>query len=195
MIGGIYSMTDLKTLRAERVGLIKRGLAVIIDVYLSSVLANIPILFLTSIITGETKPLKDLVSLPPMAGILSAILGLLFIYIYYVIIPVYIYNGQTLGKRLMKFKVVKKDGCNVDLKTMTLREMLGSTLIEGGIIVSGEYFRQLVLIVVGVTTVYTALLYVSFGITLLSMFVTMFTKSNRPFHDVIGRTKVITMSG
>lgn len=188
-------MTYLKKLRAKRVGLIKRGLAVIIDVYLSSVLANIPILFLTSIITGETKPIKELASLPPMVGILSAILGLLFIYIYYVIIPVYIYNGQTLGKRLMKFKVVKKDGFNVDLKTMTLREMLGSTMIEGGIIVSGEYFRQLVLMIVGVTTVYTALLYVSFGITLLSMFVTMFTKNNRPFHDVIGGTKVITMNG
>lgn len=181
------------TLQQDRVSMFKRGIAAIFDIYISSVLANIPILLIYSIETGETKITKQLSTLSNGAGILACLLGILMVIFYYVFLPVYKFNGQTLMKKLLGFKVVKNDGSTVDLRTMLKREVLGSMIIEGGFVSSGDYFKQLILIITGSNQLYTGLLYTSFTISILSIAFMAFSKGNKTLHDYIGGTKVLNL--
>ncbi|MBZ2175376.1 RDD family protein [Schnuerera sp. xch1] len=185
--------TSSITLQSQRVGIFKRGIAAMIDIYISSVLANIPILFIYSIETGETEMSRELSALSSTSGILACILGILLILLYYVVIPVYKFQGQTLMKKLLGFKVMKTDSSNVDLKTMLKREAIGSMIVEGGLISSGNYLRQLILIITRANILHTGLLYISFGTTILSIIYMVFSKEHRTLHDYIAGTRVLDL--
>lgn len=178
----------------EKVSTFKRGIAAILDMYIASVLANIPILFIYSIETGETKMTKPIYALSSKSGILACILGILMVWIYYLILPVYKFNGQTLMKKLLGFRIVKMNGSNVDLKTMIRREVLGSMIVEGGFMISGDYLRQLILIISGSKMVYKGLIYTSFSVTILSIILMIFFKENRTIHDYIAGTRVLSLN-
>lgn len=184
---------EINILQSERVNIFKRGVAAIFDIYISSVLAHIPILLIYSMETGETQMTKQLSSLSKVGGILACLLGILMVLFYYVILPVYKFNGQTLMKRLLGFKIVKMDGSSVDLNTTIKREVIGSMIIEGGFVYSGDLLRQLILIITSSNLIYTVLLYISFGITILSIIIAVFSKRNRAIHDYIGGTKVLNI--
>lgn len=176
---------------STRAGMLRRGFAAIGDIYLSSVLANIPILFIYSIETGQKTMTGDIATLSKSAGLLAGVLGILMVLLYYVVIPTYKWSGQTLMKRLLGIKIVKNNGEDVDLKTMLKREVLGSTLIEGGFISSGNYIRQIILILTGSTALFTGMLYLSFAITILSIVLIMFSNKKRAIHDYIAQTQVL----
>ena len=183
----------IEILQSEKVGIFKRGIAAIFDIYISSVLANIPILFIYSIETGETGMTKQLSSLSTISGILACLLGILMVLLYYVVLPVYKLGGQTLMKKLLGFKVVKMNGSTVDLKTMLKREVVGSMIIEGGFVSSGGYLRQIILIITGSNSLYTGLLYTSFATTIFSIILMAFSKQNRMLHDYIAGTRVLSL--
>lgn len=179
------------TLQSEKVNIFRRGIAAIFDIYISSVLANIPILIIYSIETGETQMTKELSSLSTTSGILASVLGILMVLLYYIVLPLYKFDGQTLMKKLLGFKIVKTDGTKLDLKTMLKREILGSMIVEGGFVSSGNYLRQLILILTGSQLLYTGLLYTSFATTILSIIFMLFSKEAKALHDYIGNTKVL----
>lgn len=183
----------IEILKSEKVGIFKRGIAAIFDIYISSVLANIPILFIYSIETGETWMNKELSSLSTANGILACLLGILMVLLYYVVLPVYKFNGQTLMKKLLGFKVVKTNGSNVDLRTMLKREIIGSMIVEGGFVSSGGYLRQIILIITRLNSLYKGLLYISFATTIFSIILMAFSKENKMLHDYVAGTKVLTL--
>ena len=41
---------------------------------------------------------------------------------YFVVLPIF-WNGQTLGKRFFRIRIIKTDGSDIDFKTIFLREM------------------------------------------------------------------------
>lgn len=177
--------------QSEKVNIFRRLVATLFDIYISSVLANIPILIIYSIETGETQMTRDLSSLSTPSGILASVLGILIVSVYYIVLPLYKFDGQTLMKRLLGFKIVKIDGTKLDLKTMLKREILGSMIVEGGFVSSANYLRQLILILTGSKLLYTGLLYTSFATTILSIIFILFSKKQRALHDYIGNTKVL----
>ncbi|NBI07046.1 RDD family protein [Senegalia massiliensis] len=177
--------------QSEKVNIFRRAIAALFDIYISSVLANIPILIIYSIETGETQMTRDLSSLSTLSGILASVLGILIVSVYYIVIPLYKFDGQTLMKRLLGFKIIKTDGTKLDLKTMLKREILGSMIVEGGFVSSANYLRQLILILTGSQLLYTGLLYTSFATTILSIIFILFSKKQRALHDYIGNTKVL----
>lgn len=177
-----------------KANLLKRGIAAIFDIYISSVLANIPVLFIYSIKSGETQLPSDLSSLPALSGSLICIMEIIMILVYYVILPVYKFNGQTFMKKLFGFKVVKTDGRNVDVSTLLKRELLGSMVVEGSFAMSGEYFRQLILIITGSDPLHKVLVYISYTLSILSVIFMIFLKNNRALHDFIAGTKVIKVN-
>ena len=185
--------STVKTLQSEKVSIYKRGIAAILDIYISSVLANIPILFIYSIETGETRMTKELSSLSNKSGMLACILGILIVLLYYIVLPVYKFEGQTLMKRLLGFKVVNMNGDNVNLNTMIKREVIGSMIVEGGFVSSGDYLRQLILIITGSRSLYTGLLYTSFATTIFSIILMFFSSYSRAIHDYISGTRVLNL--
>ncbi len=175
---------DIGKLRA------RRFVAMIIDWYITSMIAAIPVTFYfnkESYISASDFQLANYdLNIAIFLGIFAVISGI----IYYVIIPIFIFKGQTLGKKLLKIKVVKQDKTEVDAKTIFIREILGSTLFEGGIATTAIYLRQLVQLFVPFN-IFTPWTYLAYIITIISIGIAYFNKDSLTIHDKVAKTILI----
>ena len=73
-----------------------------------------------------------------------------------------------MGKKICKIQIIDINENNITLKTMLLRELVGATLLEGGIVITATYLRKL-LPVLGFTSFVEPLKYLAYGLTLLSI--------------------------
>ncbi|MDY0345270.1 MAG: RDD family protein [Bacilli bacterium] len=77
---------------------------------------------LITLITALINP----TSLDSLALYLSAFgsgaLAFMAVVAYFVVLPIF-WNGQTLGKRFFRIRIIKTDGSDIDFKTIFLREM------------------------------------------------------------------------
>ena len=178
---GMYDPLKLK---------IRRAGAVVIDWYAASVLAAVPVTFWLrggeNIHTGSF----DLVTYGMEKGLIFA--GIVFVlsFLYYVIVPCYVWRGQTLGKKICGIRVIRMDGNEVGVLDMVLREVIGAGIVEGGFSVIGTYLRQL-LTLFGFASLFTPVKYLSYVVTVASIILTIFDKKSRAIHDKIGNTVVI----
>lgn len=172
---------------------LRRLFAMIIDWYLASTIAGMPVLFIYSIESGKAEIAQSLASMSLKWGFIAGLLAVTFGLMYYIAIPMYWRKGQTVGKRLLGIKVVNTDGSDVNVKNLCSREILGVMLIEGGIVCTSEYFRQTVALVTG-SGLYSILTILASILTIVSI-ITMFrSKDSRMIHDFIGKTKVVELS-
>ena len=116
---------------------------------------------------------------------------LFFSFLYFVLFA-YFTNGQTLGKKLFKLKVVRQDGEKVKLSNLMLRTLLsGSSIFMGVNII---VVIQLLLLMIPQNQVYFyAILFssmISYVIEIIGL-VLLFSKEHRSLDDIIGSTKVI----
>lgn len=116
---------------------------------------------------------------------------LVFSFLYFVLFA-YFTNGQTLGKKLFKLKVVRQDGEKVKLSNLMLRTLLsGSSIFMGVNII---VVIQLLLLMIPQNQVYFyAILFssmISYVIEIIGL-VLLFSKEHRSLDDIIGSTKVI----
>ena len=116
---------------------------------------------------------------------------LVFSFLYFVLFA-YFTNGQTLGKKLFKLKVVRQDGEKVKLSNLMLRTFLsGSSIFMGVNII---VVIQLLLLMIPQNQVYFyAILFssmISYIIEIIGL-VLLFSKEHRSLDDIIGSTKVI----
>lgn len=171
----------------------RRVFAVMIDWYLASVLAGIPVMFIYSIESGQATTASSLSAMSFKWGMISGILAILAASIYYVYIPVSKYKGQTLGKKLMGIKVVNLDNSDVNFVTMFKREIIGVAIIEGGVVCTSEYMRQMVELASN-SEVYAILGIIGSVATIVSVIMLFVTKEKRMLHDYIGQTKVVEVA-
>lgn len=116
---------------------------------------------------------------------------LVFSFLYFVLFA-YFTNGQTLGKKLFKLKVVRQDGEKVKLSNLMLRTLLsGSSIFMGVNII---VVIQLLLLMIPQNQAYfNAILFssmISYIIEIIGL-VLLFSKEHRSLDDIIGSTKVI----
>lgn len=116
---------------------------------------------------------------------------LVFSFLYFVLFA-YFTNGQTLGKKLFKLKVVRQDGEKVKLSNLILRTLLSGSSIFMGVNIIGVI--QLLLLMIPQNQVYFyAILFssmFSYVIEIIGL-VLLFSKEHRSLDDIIGSTKVI----
>lgn len=109
------------------------------------------------------------------------------LYIGYFIIFGYLNKGQTIGKKLVKIKVVNNNGDTPSIYNMIFRNvfiyglftMLFSILFID--IINFKIFMS----------VYFILSYIECIIVVISFFMVLYKKDGRGLHDVIAKTKVI----
>ena len=117
---------------------------------------------------------------------ISTIISILVILLYFVVIQYY-FSGKTLGKWIMKLRVISKSNKKLSILNYLLRCLiLNSVLIN----VLSVIF-VLVLSKSGYL-IYNEIIYiVSYVIEMAIVFMMFFDKNNRGLHDYIANTKVV----
>ena len=168
----------------------RRFWSLIIDWYLTGMIVSLPVTFYLRGDSYLKSEMFNLTSYPLSVGLMLGFYGVLIGFVYYVIIPTYLWQGQTLGKKICKIKITNEYGQNVNFKTLFIREMIGSTVIEGGIIISATYLRKM-LPLIGLQAMVNPLMYVSYAITIISILYAYFNPLSQSFHDLLAKTIVV----
>lgn len=112
-----------------------------------------------------------------------------------VLIPHKLFSGQTIGKRLMKIKIVERLGGVVSLRELLLRALIGMCLVEGFIWPAGAFLRQVITLSMGLSEAGTmsdvTLYYVQLVAVLISGVSAMWTRDHLFLHDRIAGTRVV----
>lgn len=175
---------DIVKLRTRRFG------AMVLDWYITNMLVAIPVTFFlrgNDYIRSYSFDLETYgISTGLQLGIYVIIVGI----VYYFIIPSFIWKGQTLGKKICHLSVVKETGEDVTFQDLFIRELIGATMIEGGIVVTATYIRKMIQLF-GYISIVTPLKYISYILTLLSIIYAYFNPLSQSFHDKLAKTIVV----
>lgn len=168
----------------------KRFISYIIDWYVGALCTAIPIAITSQKLTN-TMLNQNIVEFEQPYGIISGVIAVLFAIFYFVIVPTYIYPGQTVGKRICKIKIVKNNNEPVTIKNMLLRQLLGIIVIEGVLVTASAIWHEVITIITQINFV-TPLMYAGFVVTAVSILLYLFKGEHRALHDYIGSTKVVS---
>ena len=167
----------------------KRFISYLIDWYVGALCTAIPISIISQKLTN-TMLNQNIVEFEQPYGIIAGILAIFFAIFYFVIVPTYIYPGQTIGKRICKIKIVKTDNEQVTIKNMLLRQLLGIIVIEGVFVTASAIWHEIITIITQ-TNFVTPLMYAGFVISAISVLLYLFKGEHRALHDYLGNTKVV----
>ena len=104
---------------------------------------------------------------------------------YFVILPFY-YNGQTLGKKILKIKVIKDDG------QLTMNDLLMRNIIINGLLFSLIGFA--IIFITGDITYFTIISIlgiIEFLLVIISIFMILYRHDKKGLHDLWCKTSVI----
>ena len=166
----------------------KRFVAFLVDWYVSTFIAAIPIYLFQSLKGKDLVILNQIDNLPFPEAVAATVLALIIYVLYFCVFPLRNKNkkGQTLGRRLLKLDLVKTDGSTLTFKDLFIRDFLGVLLLQGNITTVNIYIMSIVQmltktdIIPYYQTFYTAVLIVSL--------VLLFTKKKQTLHDIMSRT-------
>lgn len=171
----------------EQVSIFKRGIAFFIDWYIGSVLVSFPVIVVLDKINPGQDPVLELRSLPFDMAVIACLSALIVALIYYVLIP-YKWNGQTLGKKIMKLKISERNKTKVSFLALLKRQVLGIMLVEGSLFSITPLIWQVIFY--QHASYQQTLTWVYYGLSLISVILVLFTKNKRAIHDYISNTTV-----
>lgn len=113
-------------------------------------------------------------------------MGIILSLFYFVVLQFY-FNGQTLGKKIMKLRVVSNDNKNINIFSFLIR-----SLIVNETFISSLNLICILFLSKNVYFTYSKVIYfVTYFIEILIVFTIIFSKDNRGIHDILANTKVI----
>lgn len=120
------------------------------------------------------------------SNVISMIVQIVILILYYIVFQFY-NKGQTLGKKLMKLKVVSIDDQNVSMDQLIIRSLIIQSILSNIVIIGFVLF-------IGRDLYYYAsfcIQGIQILITIISIFMVMYSKKNRGLHDYLAKTKVV----
>lgn len=169
--------------------LTRRGIAYLLDWYLGALATAFPISIISKVLTG-TMLHQDIINFKSPYGLLGGGLGLICAFLYYVIIPKCVWDGQTPGKRICNVKIVTEDNQQLTWKHILLRQIVGMILIEGTLVSASAILHQVGMILTGIDFL-TPLKYIGLAVSGISSLFVLFRKNHKAIHDYIGKTRVV----
>lgn len=169
------------------VGNLKRFFAYLFDFFLANVLACIPLVAIQSIVTGSTNVSQALTGMDlSWVYIITACVFVMY-FLYYVMIPLKVWPGQTPAKKLLGIKIVMMNNEEVTGTALFLRNVVALTFLEGASFLI-TYVIQLIVLTAGISYPQFAS-YICYFMTMISIMVTFTNYNRRMIHDFIGGTK------
>ena len=181
----------LKLDKPNDVGFLRRSVAYIIDWYIGGVLASLPLIIIYMINNDNVTIIPQNIEIfkYPL-NIIVGLLSFMVAVFYYVLVPMYIYEGQTLGKKIASLKIMSNDNLKASRRQVFIRQFVVILLLEGSLFTSSNMLHQVLNVFSGVkiTTIYSR---IGLFITAISINLVILLKSRRAIHDVISGTRVI----
>lgn len=168
----------------------RRFSALMIDWYIAHMLSVIPITFYFRHGDYLKSEMFELTNYDFMTGLSLGLYGLVVGILYYVAVPSFIFKGQTLGKKICKIEIKSIDGTSVRFSQLCLRELVGATFLEGGIVLMASQIRRL-LPLFGLGYIVQPWTYLAYGLTLMSIVYAYVHQNSRCFHDLLASTIVL----
>ena len=106
--------------------------------------------------------------------------------VYFVVLQIKL-NGQTLGKRIMKLRVVSENG-NLDVNQMIFRSFIANFILLNIISFVFMLFCPKSIYFYGIAFFE----FIQYVICIISIFMVMYSKSGQSIHDKIAHTKVVS---
>ncbi len=176
---------------------LRRAIAFIADFfisyYLCTILANSIMTYVFHVdFTTLTTSDEILNALGTQGQIVSFSVALLFGLVYYLVVPVFIFKGQTLMMKLpiSRVKAVTKDGETPSIKTLLLHFGLGVVVLQSGILGYQSYLILLMNTISGSKIAGMVITYSGF-VGIASAILILFTKEKRGLQELIAKTKFI----
>lgn len=119
-------------------------------------------------------------------SIVSTIVSILVILLYFVVIQYY-FNGQTVGKKIMKLRVVSNSSKKLNILNYLIR-----SLILNSVLINTLSIVMVFVLSKGSYLIYNEIIYVvNYLVETAIIFMMGFTKDNRGLQDYVANTKVI----
>ena len=119
-----------------------------------------------------------------------SIVSLIMIIVYFVVIC-YFMNGQTIGKRILRLKIISNNGNKLTMNNFLLRSLIINSILLNLI----ELFSILFLKKDMYFKVNDIMSYVFGGIYIVCIGLITFRKDKRGLHDYLANTKVVYLNG
>ncbi|CUP06881.1 RDD family protein [Clostridium disporicum] len=183
----------LKFDKPNNVGFFRRFISYMIDWYIGGILTSLPIILTyTAMNNGNIGIIEQNINIFEYP--LNIIIGLasfMVAALYYVYVPMFINNGQTLGKKIMKLRIVNNDYTQASKKQLFIRQFVIILLLEGSLYTSSNMLHQVINEVTGanIVSIYNT---IGIVITVFSALLVIMFKSRRALHDIIINTRVVT---
>ena len=118
------------------------------------------------------------------------IFNILFVLGYFILLP-YIWNGQTIGKRIMKIGVVSKTEQKVTIANYLIRNIVVNGL---GYMILSLLF--LYLLSNKMYFIFTSILcFIQIILVIISISMILYRRDKRSLHDILSGTDVVLMAG
>lgn len=119
-------------------------------------------------------------------GISIEIINLVVTVLYFVVFQ-YLNNGKTLGKTLMKIKVVSKDSKKIKFYQILLRSLIINSILSSFVLILILSFCSKSIYLLSSRYIQ----FIDMTLVFVSIIMILFRQDGRGLHDIIGRTEVI----
>lgn len=168
--------------------------AFFLDFNVERIITSIIVLIVWLIVyrnTGDYNTMINIEGLPINVQYITVVIIFIFTIFYNIILPLYIYEGQTIGKKAIGIKIVKANGekatlINYVLRYLTLLIIEGNTYVVTFSGIAFFFINQYYDKASQLNGILT-------GVFALSALIAFFHKDRRAIHDFIGGTKVINI--
>ncbi|MBC5629211.1 RDD family protein [Clostridium sp. NSJ-6] len=182
----------LKFDKPNNIGFLRRFISYMMDWYIGGMLTSLPIILtytaMNSSNIGTIEQNINIFEYP--LNIIIGLASFMVAALYYVYVPMFINNGQTLGKKIMKLRIVSNDYSEASKKQIFIRQFVIILLLEGSLYTSSNMLHQVLNEVTGanIVSIYNT---IGIAITALSALLVVIFKSRRALHDIITSTRVV----
>ena len=173
------------------IGWIRRILSYAFDWYIGGMIASLPVIVIYMMLHQDATYIPQNLSIfHAPYNIIAGSLSFIVASGYYVLVPMFVFKGQTLGKKIFHLKIIANNYDEVTNKQLFIRQFIMILLVEGSVFTSSNMLHQLLQVVTGLNI---PKYYAYFGIfmTLISVILMIVLKSRRPLHDLLIHEKYI----